>query len=124
VLPAALIPALRRVPVSPNGVHQWLASAVHRTYAWLDASEQEKVLRWAIRDCGRAPQPNEIERTVENIRRKRGNGEASGHYYKPWPSPVPEAIQYRRAGRENKLTSEVLEQSIGWWLCLMPPEPL
>jgi hypothetical protein len=73
-------------------VHQWLASAAHRTYAYLDAAEQERVLYWATRDCGRDPQFNEIERTVENIRRKRGSGEAASQYYKPWPSPVPEAI--------------------------------
>jgi hypothetical protein len=73
-------------------VHQWLASAVHRTYAYLDAGEQQQVLRWAVRDCGRDPQPKEIERTVENIRKKRGSGEAVGQYYKPWPSPVAEAV--------------------------------
>jgi hypothetical protein len=83
---------LSTCPLSPGGVHQWLATATHRTYAYLDAAEQERVLRWAIRDCGREPQPSEIERTVENIRRKRGSGEGQGQYYKPWPSPVPKAI--------------------------------
>jgi hypothetical protein len=87
-------------------MHQWLASAVHRTYAYLNASEQERVLRWAVRDCGRDPRPNEIERTVENIRRKRGNGEAAGQYYKPWPPPVPEAVDETVLHEPSNLRSE------------------
>ena len=77
---------LAACPVAGTGVHHWLASAVHRTYAYLDANEQEKVLRWAIRDCGRDPQPNEIERTVENIRKKRGS------------VPSPTRIAYHTGG--------------------------
>lgn len=61
-------------PVSPGGVHQWLARFVWRSYEYLAASEQIKALYWATRKCGRPIQANEIEHTVENIRRKRGGG--------------------------------------------------
>ena len=79
-------------PRSSNGVHQWLAAATHRTFAYLDSQEQVKVLRWAMRDCGRDPQPHEIEHTVENIRRKRAKGEANGSVYQAWPPRAYEEI--------------------------------
>ena len=36
-------------------------------------------------NCGRDPQPREIENTVANIRAKRERGEASGALYQAWP---------------------------------------
>ena len=78
-------------PRSPNGVHQWQAKAVWRMHGYLDAEQQVKVLYWALRDCGRSPQPQEIERTVSNINRKRGE-QSYGSYSSPWPDPVPSEI--------------------------------
>ena len=76
---------LRSCPKSGSGVHSWLAKATHRSFAYLDASEQAKVLSWAVRDCGRNPGRNEIESTVSNIRAKREAGEANGSLYRAWP---------------------------------------
>jgi hypothetical protein len=56
-------------------------------HGYLSAAEQVKVLHWALRDCGRAPQPQEIEHTVINIGKKR-EGQSPISYNKPWPDPV------------------------------------
>jgi hypothetical protein len=94
-------------PVSPGGVHQWLARFVWRSYEQLDAHEQIRVLYWLTRNCGRPIQANEIERTVENIRRKRG-GSFVAPFHKPWCEPVPEAIdEIVRSGlRAKELRAE------------------
>jgi hypothetical protein len=76
---------LRKCPRSPEGVHRWLASATHKTFGHLENEEQVKALRWAMRDCGRDPQPREIENTVSNIRARRLQGEASGILHPAWP---------------------------------------
>ena len=91
---------LRKCPRSPEGVHQWLASAAHKTFAYLEAQEQAKALKWAmyVSNCGRDPQPHEIENTVANIRRKREHEETSGALYQAWPLPVH--------GEVNKLVRE------------------
>jgi hypothetical protein len=76
---------LRECPKSPSGVHQWLARAAHKTFPFFEEKEQVKVLRWSMRDCGRNPQPREIESTVSNIRARRKSGEADGSLYRAWP---------------------------------------
>ena len=76
---------LRKCPRSPEGVHQWLASAAHKTFSHLEAEGQVEALRWAVRNCGRDPQPREIENTVANIRARRERGEACGALYQAWP---------------------------------------
>jgi hypothetical protein len=53
----------------------------------LSRAEQVKVLHWVVRDCGRAPQPNEIERTVENINQKR-DSQFHVQYVRAWPAPI------------------------------------
>jgi hypothetical protein len=65
---------LRSCPRAGNGVHQWMARAAYRTFGHLDADEQTRAIRWAMRDCGRLPQPNEIERTISNICGRMANG--------------------------------------------------
>jgi hypothetical protein len=82
----------RSCPVSPGGVHQWLASFVARSYHYLGAEEQMKILYWATADCGRPMQSNEIENTVENVRRWRGDRINGYSHESPWASPVPEVI--------------------------------
>jgi hypothetical protein len=61
----------RSCPVSPGGVHQWLASFVARSFNHLSAEEQVKILYWATAHCGRPMQANEIENTVANVRQWR-----------------------------------------------------
>ena len=58
-------------------------AAAHKTFAYLEAEEQVKALRWAMRDCGRDPQPREIENTVANIRAKREAGEEAAPCIRP-----------------------------------------
>ena len=77
---------LRSCPRAGNGVHQWMARAAYRTFGHLDADEQTRAIRWAMRDCGRLPQPNEIERTISNICGRMANGGCFGSS-RPWPSP-------------------------------------
>jgi hypothetical protein len=54
---------------------------------YLSPKEQVKTLYWALRDCGRALQPQEVEHTITNIGKKR-DGQAYTSYNKPWPDPV------------------------------------
>jgi hypothetical protein len=91
LVPEWLESFLGTCPHSPNGVHQWLAKAAWRMHDHLNSEEQVKVLRWAIRGCGRAPQPSEIERTVANIGRKR-DGQFHAQCFNRWPAPVPSEI--------------------------------
>jgi hypothetical protein len=91
LVPEWLESFLGTCPHSPNGVHQWLAKAAWRMHDHLNHDEQVKVLRWAIRDCGRAPQPHEIEHTVTNIGQKR-DGQFRAQYFNSWPAPIPAEI--------------------------------
>jgi len=92
MVPGWLETFLGTCPHSPNGVHQWEAKAAWRMHGYLNAEQQVKVLYWALRKCGRAPQPQEIERTVVNIGKKR-NGQSHVPYNKPWPDPVLSEIE-------------------------------
>jgi hypothetical protein len=74
-------------PRSPNGVHQWMAKAAWRMHDYLSSEEQVKTLYWALRDCGRALQPREVEHTITNISKKR-NGQSGVSSTRPWPEPV------------------------------------
>jgi hypothetical protein len=70
-------------------VHTWLAKAAWRMHGHFNNEEQIRALYWASQNCGRVLQPNEVERTVENINRRREGGFSTQHF-KPWSSPVPE----------------------------------
>ena len=102
---------LRKCPRSPEGVHQWLASAAHKTFAYLEAQQQVEVLRWAMwaSNCGRDPQPREIENTISNIRARRLQGEASGILHPAWPPRVHAEIN--RLAREGITASELRRRS-------------
>ena len=66
---------LRSCPKSGSGVHSWLAKATHRSFAYLDASEQAKALslgRTRLRQESRAQRDR--EHGLEHQSQARGRG--------------------------------------------------
>jgi hypothetical protein len=128
-VPGWLESFLNTCPRSPNGVHQWQAKAAWRMHDYLDTEQQVRVLYWALRDCGRSPQPQEIERTVVNIGRKR-EGRFHLQYNKPWPGPIPSEIDKIVRRGPWDLTTRILGDidtavSASEWLArLFPPRSL
>src|SRR6516162_8485463 len=120
---------LATCPGSPNGVHQWQAKAAWRMYGYLSTEQQVKVLYWALRDCGRAPQPQEIEHTIANIGRKR-EGQSYGSYSSPWPIPVLSEInRIVRRGPWDLITRtpvniDATPKASEWIQKLFPPRSL
>jgi hypothetical protein len=120
---------LSNPPVAGTGVHQWLCSATHVSYPYLEAREQIELLHWAVTKSGRAPTPGEIEKTVAHIRSHRDRGQSS--YNSAWPK-----VQYEKVNQlvldgptrnEFAATSEVRELSINpacWVDTLFTNDPL
>jgi hypothetical protein len=85
LLPIGQEDFILRPPSAGSGVHQWMCSAAHVTYPFLTAKEQIELLHWAVARSGRAPGPNEIEKTVYHVRDWRESGRKTNSA--AWPKP-------------------------------------
>ena len=127
-IPSWLEDFLSRCPRSPNGVHQWLCSAAHRTHPYLGEEDQIPVLRWAMRNCGRPPGRNEIQNTVRNVRARREHGWIDRAF--SWPavtySEIDRIVRHGITHSQLKAHSPWIgqRQTRRWLKELFPDNPL
>ena len=98
-------------PLAGTGVHQWFYKAARRTCRYLEETDQNELLAWAVRNCGRSPGPQEIEKTVHKVRTQYDAGlEFTGG--SAWPEPNYEFVNQLVSG--GPTIAEVRNASPVW----------